>query len=738
MPRKLWIMRLGLIICIALLIIPLTPSVQSQSNVAKVTITDEGLEAEGREGEHPWITAHVSVLDDEGRHVPDLGADDFSVKEWPNPISEFSVSEERQGVAVALLADVSGSMADRGLSGTRLQDVQETVGRFMGGLREEDMVAVFTFCKEVKRVQPLTASQKGMGSWITRAITIPTGEAGQSTSLFDAMYDAIGELTGDKEALGPEFARMKKAIFVFSDGMDNASIHDLFDVKRKLLAEDPKEKISVYAVGVGSEEVYDTYQAFFDDLINLADVTKGRFIHYFGENEQEAAAARRELNRAFDRFLSQGEQYVIRYSTEACADIVTLIIEVGGRADEYKEVKIPPVPPIIRLGGVEEGQRVSGNLDLRTDFLLAQCPIREVTYFVNGVKMVTMASPFTWGWDTSTLPDNPNVEVEVDSQGNGLIRNIVVRVEAVDQKGYSAEDEVSGFGVQIPHPEVEILDPTPGELMEREGRWRTQCEDIAPTELPVAIKVTQSGGQRREIRRVEYYLDGRSVGSLQTVPDRYTLDISTVGCANVDEETQHRVKVRVVDELGLFDEAEVPLTVKVHIETFREMLSRTVSRQLNPSMLTAVLSMFLALGVLVAFLSSPQRAIEVAAGGIRKLTEFLGVPSRGTRLILIEDGKDGRSYAVMNNMRLGRDQGQVDVPFDDPRVSGWHATLVKENEEFVIYDHSSKNGTWVNGQRLRFEGSQVLKNGDIIGLGPIQLRFEREGEPEPEAKAEEE
>jgi len=129
-------MFLGLIVCIALLFISLTPSVRSQSNVAKVTITDEGIEAEDREGKHPLITAHVSVLDDEGRHVPGLGADDFSVKEWPNPIPEFSVAEERQGVAVAILADVSGSMADRGLSDTRLQDVQEAVGRFMGSLRE--------------------------------------------------------------------------------------------------------------------------------------------------------------------------------------------------------------------------------------------------------------------------------------------------------------------------------------------------------------------------------------------------------------------------------------------------------------------------------------------------------------------------------------------------------------------------------------------------------------------------
>ncbi|MBC8492739.1 MAG: FHA domain-containing protein [Chloroflexi bacterium] len=428
-------------------------------------------------------------------------------------------------------------------------------------------------------------------------------------------------------------------------------------------------------------------------------------------------------------------QYVIRYSTEACADIVTLSVEVGGRADE-EEVKIPPVEPIIELGGVEKGQVVSGTLDLKTEFLLVQCPIREVSYFVNSVKMVTMAPPFTWEWDTSTLPDNPNATVEVDAQGDGLIKNVAVRVEAIDQEGRSATDEVSGFMVQLPSLKVEILSPIDNEFIERWASWRTKCEDTEPTELSVKIQVTQSG-QRREIERVEYYLDGQLAGSLQTLPDQHDLNILTVGCTSLNEETPHTVKVWVVDELGRFGEAEVPLTVKVHVETFWEMIIRIVSG-IDPPMFASVLSMALALTVLVVFLRSPQRTIEIAAGGIRKITEFLGVASKGTRLILIENGKDGRSYAVMDVVHLGRDQGRVDIVFDEPRVSGLHATLVKENEDFVLYDQGSKNGTWVNEQRLRFKGSQVLENGDIIGLGPIRLRFEREGEPEPEVEIEEE
>ncbi|MCK4449560.1 MAG: VWA domain-containing protein, partial [Anaerolineae bacterium] len=424
MFRKLCGIVGGLMVCLTLLFAWMAPSALSQSNIARVTITD--IVAEDRPGEHPLITTYVSVLDNEGQHVSGLGARDFTVWEFTEKVSGISVSPERQGVAVELVVDVSGSMEGRGMSGgDKLDDVQDATGRFMEGLHAEDMAGIFTFCKEVEQVQPLTSARAGVGRGIE--FEVPTDPALQYTCLYDAMWEAIEDLTGGQEERGDEFARMKKAIFVFSDGLDSglsACRYELTDVKKLLIARDPKGKISVYAVGVGPEEGDN-----FRDLMNLADITEGEFFHYFGERED----AQRELNGAFDRSLTQGEQYVIRYGTEACADQVTLRVEAGGRVDE-EEVTIPPVEPIIRLSSVEPGQTVSGILELKPEFVLEQCPIREVTYYVNGEKAGTFASPFTWKWDTSSLPDNPNVgPVEV---GNGLIENVTVRVEAVDQKGY--------------------------------------------------------------------------------------------------------------------------------------------------------------------------------------------------------------------------------------------------------------------------------------------------------------
>ena len=59
-----------------------------------------------------------------------------------------------------------------------------------------------------------------------------------------------------------------------------------------------------------------------------------------------------------------------------------------------------------------------------------------------------------------------------------------------------------------------------------------------------------------------------------------------------------------------------------------------------------------------------------------------------------------------------------DVRFDAERdldVSSRHAAIVRKTEGFVLQDLGSRNGTFVNGQRIT--GDTLLKGGDIIGFG---------------------
>jgi hypothetical protein len=59
-----------------------------------------------------------------------------------------------------------------------------------------------------------------------------------------------------------------------------------------------------------------------------------------------------------------------------------------------------------------------------------------------------------------------------------------------------------------------------------------------------------------------------------------------------------------------------------------------------------------------------------------------------------------------------------DVRFDAERdldVSSRHAAIVRKTEGFVLQDLGSRNGTFVNGQRVT--GDTLLRDSDVIGFG---------------------
>jgi len=57
---------------------------------------------------------------------------------------------------------------------------------------------------------------------------------------------------------------------------------------------------------------------------------------------------------------------------------------------------------------------------------------------------------------------------------------------------------------------------------------------------------------------------------------------------------------------------------------------------------------------------------------------------------------------------------------DSPLVSRRHATLETNGPFCTVHDLGSKNGTYVNGSLVK---SQVLANGDTIGIGDCLLKF---------------
>ncbi|MGH2916892.1 MAG: FHA domain-containing protein [Solirubrobacteraceae bacterium] len=100
-------------------------------------------------------------------------------------------------------------------------------------------------------------------------------------------------------------------------------------------------------------------------------------------------------------------------------------------------------------------------------------------------------------------------------------------------------------------------------------------------------------------------------------------------------------------------------------------------------------------------------------------------------LFLRDDGGGQRVVGLESEERLvvGRAPGsELEIAWD-LRVSAVHAYLERRGPRWVIEDDGlSRNGTFVNGERLR--GQRTLRDGDVIGIGDTLVGFRDPG-PEP-------
>src|SRR5438105_2954243 len=64
-----------------------------------------------------------------------------------------------------------------------------------------------------------------------------------------------------------------------------------------------------------------------------------------------------------------------------------------------------------------------------------------------------------------------------------------------------------------------------------------------------------------------------------------------------------------------------------------------------------------------------------------------------------------------------------DVPLPLSTVSGFHAQILKEAENYYILDRGSVNGTYLNGQRLVAGEKKLIHDGDVIRIQTFEIYF---------------
>lgn len=92
-------------------------------------------------------------------------------------------------------------------------------------------------------------------------------------------------------------------------------------------------------------------------------------------------------------------------------------------------------------------------------------------------------------------------------------------------------------------------------------------------------------------------------------------------------------------------------------------------------------------------------------------------------ILTVIEGKYTNQYWVVDRaeMIIGRDD-VCDIVLPERQISRQHIKLFRQNEQFFIEDLDSRNGTWINGQKI--EGTHELYDGDEIHIAlVIRMRF---------------
>jgi Ca-activated chloride channel family protein len=225
------------------------------------------------------VVLNATVLDKDGKFVGGLRRGDFQIFEDGQEQKLATFTAEETPFAAAVLLDTSGSME------TRLTLGRSAAIRFLDGLREEDVAAIYSFDTKIQQWGDFSPGRD-----------LPARVFGLHSKTFTALNDAILRAADDL-AKRPE---RRRAILVLSDGGENyssASTGKALD--HALLA-----GATIYAVNMSEKGAGRDLTAA-GILKTLADKSGGRYV---------ASPGGQELRDAFAAIAQElGHQYTLGY-----------------------------------------------------------------------------------------------------------------------------------------------------------------------------------------------------------------------------------------------------------------------------------------------------------------------------------------------------------------------------------------------------------------------------------------
>jgi hypothetical protein len=340
---------------------------------------------------------------------------------------------------------------------------------------------------------------------------------------------------------------------------------------------------------------------------------------------------------------------------------------------------------------------------------------------------------------------------------------LVLTVERPDGQ-LTAPDQSFNVDIQPPNP---IFVSPPLQITRQPPADDPYSEEYSPVRQQVEIIVEFPDGHPRELRRTALLVDGKVVDENSGKPfEKFTWDLSPY-----TESSQHEIVAEVEDDLGL-SKSSTASPVSVTVIQPPGGIRGLVGRYRSQIILGAIaLAGILLLGILlrgrtnIVFFRRRKAArrqfedpvtqpvvvqAEPPAPAAKKVKTqprrmifqpkparvVLNAPAYLTRLT---NGGEPASAAPIplaeKDMTFGTDPVQSKRVFDDPSIAPLHARIRRmEDGIFIIYDHGSIAGTWVNFEPITREGRR-LTHGDQIHFGQLAYRFDLNPAPStPEPK----
>jgi hypothetical protein len=311
------------------------------------------------------------------------------------------------------------------------------------------------------------------------------------------------------------------------------------------------------------------------------------------------------------------------------------------------------------------------------------------------------------------------------------------------------------FSVEIQPPNPIFIAPAL-ELKRQPPADDPYSEDLVPAQQIIDIIVEFPDGHPRDLKRTTLFVDGEKVAENTKKPfEKFAWDLTPYGATG-----QHEMIVEVEDVLGL-SKASIGIPVTMTVIQPPRGIQALFGRYSSYIVLGAIaLAGLVLLGILLrgrtnivlfrrrkearqrfedpltqpvhATMEPPSSATKKSKTEPRKSVRIQAKPARVVEapayLIRLTNGGEPASSTPIplaeKDMTFGTDPVQSKRVLDDPSISPLHARIKQtEDGNFIIYDHGSVAGTWVNYDPITREGHR-LAHGDRIHFGQLLYRFD--------------